>query len=633
MFVLQLAAESSPIPEARPRQHPSAAKTKRLICRRANSQLNQAQSEGSAMGKGQGVPLFAVGPHFYPPFHGPMPHLNTPMPMMPMAVGIGMAGSYPFHPPPANGAFNQSPVSEGKAKENHSKRTDDEQAATASDSGKGDSKVKISPPELFDHTKPFLYNGQFVYPMPTAFPQPMGPHYLPPGFLGHPGYPVPQYPGPMMGPPPMPMNHMLAPMSFHPPPTALPASGGSANPSIPGRPTTLQPPAAPPISSIRPSEISKKQIESLRTSLKYHEDQLQYNRHQIDEKEMENIIKMLEKEIERFEKLNADQLANEEKNYPKRDKPRESNIPAGLRSSVASRQSNSDEGKIDATSQDFSKGGSQRRRDGFRSRPGINTNISNEASYHFDQNQSRSPSGFNDPVKKSSLPSGAALAPPFEPRRPSGFDPDVVDGIDSGGRSLFSKDVQSEVERKLLAAGASAWGSWGTAPAPLVLNDTTNDDTTIAQSPSYDAENMGRPYLVGILPAGINPQKAKDADYVYERELTEDETRARFLHWGKAPRYARQGLPKYDGKNFYPPSPLKEVPQKESPFSYTSRRVLSGNTLADYSFDTSGGDCGDPFRPVTPENSMAVSKRLATNENAPLVRRPESSMKHFLTIS
>src|SRR5690349_7452768 len=51
-----------------------------------------------------------------------------------------------------------------------------------------------------------------------------------------------------------------------------------------GTDPSMAPHANPTITSIRPSEITKKQIEGLRSSLRYYEDQLQYNRHQIDEK-------------------------------------------------------------------------------------------------------------------------------------------------------------------------------------------------------------------------------------------------------------------------------------------------------------------------------------------------------------
>ena len=52
---------------------------------------------------------------------------------------------------------------------------------------------------------------------------------------------------------------------------------------------------------------------------------------------------------------------------------------------------------------------------------------------------------------------------------------------------------------------------------------------------------------------------------MYPRRLTQDEVRSRFLHWGGAPRSARRGLPKYDGRNFYASSPAEDTAIPDSP--------------------------------------------------------------------
>jgi hypothetical protein len=63
--------------------------------------------------------------------------------------------------------------------------------------------------------------------------------------------------------------------------------------------------------------------------------------------------------------------------------------------------------------------------------------------------------------------------------------------------------------------------------------------------------NLGRPYLVGKLKPGVLPQDARRDDYTYDRELTAEEERARYIYWEKTPHYFEDGLPKYDGKDFY----------------------------------------------------------------------------------
>ncbi len=567
----------------------------------------QGQAEGALATKGPRMPSFAMPPHYYPPFAAQYPHLGATMPMMPVSMGIG---GFPFPQAPFHCAANAPSVSDGPSKE--AKKAGESKTTRPLEPGKADNKVKISPPEQFDHTKPFTYNGQLLYPVPAAFPPHMGAHYMPPpGFVGPPGYPVPGYPNPMIAPH-MGMSSMMAQMGFaSQAPSAIPVPAGNRNPSHNGQPSSLKPPSAPPISSIRPSDISSKQINYLRHSLKYHEDQLQYNRHQIDEKEMERTIKMLQEQIERFEHMNQAQIRFENENYPRREKPREGTESAFSKSSQSE--------NTDPARPGCSNVGSQRKKDGTRVRPGINTSQNSQATYSFVPMEPRAK--LIDPVKKSTLPSGAALAPPFEPRTSGGLDQGGME--DSIDESVFSKDTQESVERRLLAAAASSWTGW--SPSTLSNGthdgtydgtyDGTHDGTADQRLSSQSTGSMGRPYLVGTLPTGLTSQTAQDADYVYERELTEDELRARFLYWGRAPRFARSGLPKYDGKDFYPPSPIKVTTQ-----SGPSPRALAG-----------GSDVGRPvadaanlFRPTTPVNGRLPSKRLMSNENMPPVRSTAS---------
>ncbi|KAI6781759.1 uncharacterized protein J7T54_004925 [Emericellopsis cladophorae] len=62
-------------------------------------------------------------------------------------------------------------------------------------------------------------------------------------------------------------------------------------------------------------------------------------------------------------------------------------------------------------------------------------------------------------------------------------------------------------------------------------------------------------YLRGRVPEGVDPSSVRDTDYVYDRALTSDELRARHMYWGKAPAELQQGLPKFNGKDFFRTSP------------------------------------------------------------------------------
>lgn len=580
-----------------------------------------SQSESGANGgQGPGVPMFAMPPHFYAPFGPALPHLNAGMPMMPMPMGLGMPGAFPYAHPALNGAFsNAVPNGEKGAKENIGQKVSDEENSGAAEetatanADKGDNVTKGSSTEQHEQPKPFMFNGQLMYPMAPGYPGQMAPPFMAPGFLGPHGYPMPPYGMPMMGTPPFNMNHMAGPMGgfghAQPQPpapvqatTSVRATSASkvnlpAVAPLPTPATNRQPPSNPPISSIRPSEISRKQIETLRSSLKYHEDQLQYNKHQIDEKECEKTIRMLSQEIQRFEGLHQTQLLHEEQNYPKRESSQEGVAQTVPQTVALAQTPKMDENRIDTESQGGSRHGSHREKRGLRFRPGLiptsqglNTSQSHEAALKLDKLDLSVQVG--EPVRKSSLPSGAALAPPFQPRGKSAFGttPTLADGLHG------IEAATSGVDKHFMPTGMDNWGGW--------LTSSTNGFLDGPGSTEAETPITSRPYLVGVLPDHVNPKTARDADYVYGRELTDEELRARFLYWGRAPMSARQGLPKYDGKHFYPPSPMKQVNGQDQLGSCVSGTVPAFASV-------------DPFRPMTPVNGAQAAKMLASKENTP----------------
>ena len=543
--------------------------------------------------------------YFYPGFPGMPPvHPMTGMPMPMMPSGF----PYPIAMPPA-------PISSGPTDKENQSKTDDIKAVPDSDSGR--SGIKLSPPEQFDRTKPFMYNGQqWMFPM---FPA----HY--PGFLRMPppGY-AGAMPGPhMMMPPHMAMAPMMGPMG---PMVPQPPSTVASNPVAPAssRQTTPQPPSKPPISSIRPSQITRKQIDGLRANLKYHEDQLQYNKHQIDESDMESKIQMLHADIERFEKVFRAQVEYEGKHYPKSDKARDEDSSSSGRSSAPSSktQSQSEESKDSKATTVSNASHPQpklRKKERSRDTVGLNSNKSSDASYTFDEAASVRDRAFSamNPAKKTSLPSGAALAPVFQPRSVSTFSCPVPNGH---GRDVAWQSAKAEdeitqeqleaAEKKLLAAGAKAWN------LPQEVNGTSNQCSRGVVP--RDQENLGVPYLVGTLPRGVNPYASQRIEYEYSRKLTAEEVQARHLYWGKAPRSVSHGLPKYDGKNFYPPSPVKHITPSESP-SIRRGRIPTGVPEIDYGFSAPNGKDADPFRAATPNEAYLKAEVTDASTKAPSV--------------
>jgi hypothetical protein len=571
-----------------------------------NSQPPQLSTEGVLPARVASMPIFA--PHCYPgagTLPGPFPPFGGPMPMMPMATGLGMPG-FPVQQTMPNGvAASENGGKIKKLGENHGGQVLDD-------------KVKISPPEHFDHSKPFFYNGQMMLPVP-AFPPQMAAFMPPPGMVA--GFAMP-FPGAMI-PPPMAMNPMLAQMGMS---SAQQSSSMSfANISgtkhdIAGPPPNLQAPSAPPVSSIRPSEISKKQLETLRNALKYHEDQLQYNRHQIDEKDMERTIKMLTLQIERFEALRQGQLDYEKKHYPRRDDSKNTADSSSSTRGATPTLSTHAEEHGHAVDQVSTGGagpapGLARKQDGYYAKPGINTSQNNQAAYNFDHSEHSG--NNNEPIKKSAFPSGAVHARAFVPRGSSALSTCATDIHDQVEDSIIGEGVQDAAERRLLSAGNHIWnnnwpGNWGVQSTEAAPNDAFEHRKQ--RTASDEVKQFGRPYLVGTLPKGMNPATAKDADYVYERPLTEEEIRSRFLYWGKAPLFTRRGLPKYDGRNFYPASPKESHSRPMS-----SQKPDSGAPDVDFAFDPPTANKADPFRPATPMTGAEPVGPSLANENTPLV--------------
>lgn len=88
----------------------------------------------------------------------------------------------------------------------------------------------------------------------------------------------------------------------------------------------------------------------------------------------------------------------------------------------------------------------------------------------------------------------------------------------------------------------------------------------------FGDDDPALPYLMGFPPPGVTFAKAQPLELLYTRELTAEEKKARELYFGKAPKEASRGLPKYDGRDFYLPSPTKKerVEPAEAPLSNNS---------------------------------------------------------------
>ncbi|KAL7810968.1 hypothetical protein V8C44DRAFT_365222 [Trichoderma aethiopicum] len=457
------------------------------------------------------IPGFAPG--MIPAMHG-MPGMHA-MPPMPAMAGVPAgAGPYPFmwpmgfnmgapmgiaHGPPMMGHV---PGLVAMQPPNQTPTTNDKQSEAAA--SENATPARASPAESGDAARPVIHNGQWMVPHGPLPHFAMGPH---PGFLGPPMM-SPMAAGHRLVP-----NHVMAPLAQSngqtpqmpqhqamamPPPMAFPMVPGLA--PVPGQHH----------SSIRASQITKKQLSVLRASLRWAEDQLQYNKHQIDERTMELHAQSLRNSIEHFEKVEAEQVANEQRSLPKdhaKEGTSESMSADEERSKSPPPSSAKPENSVESASS-LPEEPFNARAEKQKSIPQHSTltaSHENKAVQLTSTIQTLSISDTTGATKRSStLPVTAALAPPFQPRAVGGHA--ARDGLAFSVASLHEQNASS------------------------------------------------KPYLVGHLPAGLSVEKARSIDYSYPRELTEEERRARHLYWGNTPHDLLKGLPKFDGKDFYPPS-------------------------------------------------------------------------------
>lgn len=445
---------------------------------------------------------FAAFPSMYP---GYAPAMGSPYPMFPWHMYNAFC-----LPTAMNPALNPKSL-DREASRNQQDGVDDRQdRSTTPDKAHNQN----------DQTRPVYFNGQWpMQPNPSLFPY---------GMPAMPGFPHPSMvaPIPTSSAPPISTSSASAPakMDKTAETTKVASSATPATNSL----------ANPPISSIRPSEITKKQIDVLRGSLKYLEDQLLYNKHQIDEKWMEYQAQMVRQQVQQFEKNLENQKSFEESHYPKQKEDVSSSSDRSASQHAASPN-------CTVVGHDLAHDRFRRDKDTDYTRFNHGINSTKSVSLFAPKTLSAGYLASSDPSKKSSkLPVNAALAPPFQP----------------------------QIE-----------------PA------------------SFNVVSAAMPYLVGILPAGLNPSKASESGYQYARDLTDDELRARHMYWGKAPQHLQKGLPKFDGKDFYPPSPVRD------------RTSESASSLPDIQTESVGtrstaGSIYDPFRSLgrprhrTPRNAL-----------------------------
>lgn len=435
--------------------------------------------------------------------------------------------------------------------------------------------IKISPPSQFDQSKPFIFNGQVVYPVPQGFQPPLGaiPMCLPmlgnPGFLPQPHLANPTGLVPVQFPTPLaPVGNPIMFSGNQQMPMMLP-NFGSAEGTAPMGPFHPMQHAIAPFAV----EFTKAQIQFLHTQVKFCDHQLANNKHQIDETMVQSQRAMLLSQIHNLETMLDVQLSQA---GAYGTGVSGGDLPSGL-VPVAPPGSHG-AGQVQNTSNIGSaenKPNSQKFRT-FSTEP--NGNIKSSVRCKT--------------VSKSRLSISAA---PFQPRSQalvlvSQVQPanKVQIAAPSPPESPANTDSMAEIEARLLSKSESDWNNSGSlipnsGPVPFqkarTMHESSSSEFSIENAQSLQRSSTFHsqtveapgsalvlhhftntvPYLIGTLPHGAQASSNQANDFVYSRPLTDDELRARYLYFGSAPRSVQSGLPKFDGKDFYPPSPVKRI--------------------------------------------------------------------------
>ncbi|KAI1366134.1 hypothetical protein F5Y08DRAFT_352192 [Xylaria arbuscula] len=533
---------------------------------------------------------------FYHPLHGPMQHgFAYPYGFAPLAAPIPHASYVPI-----SEREQRAEAPSTMNKQNGSGGENDNRPRQAP--------FKLSSPDQFDQNRPFYINGQLVFPAggiaPGQVPQLVPSQFLAPGILPAHGLPA----------------QRVAAMS-NPSSSAPMTSGANANPpqlstsSVDRDPASQQsattagplPGTMPPLSSIRPSEITRKQLEGLRHQLKFYIGQLQFNRHQIDEPWVFAQAQKVRDNIKQFEQNLQMQVQFELEHYPNME-PTPRHIsemvipcntpsrPSSIRHTQASgsshhgsvRSSGATPGPKHYQPQQFGISGRGYPKPN-RSAVGINSNKTDNSTAHIDALEAAV-------IQKLSAPDATpeqkamleAITRPLNPHHDLKPLANKQDSTENSSSQSSSVQPGTFMEKKAPQGQAQLHEAYSQNSRMQATGSYhTNGNGSYLASASGD--RVKAPYLIGNYPPGADPWTYMGHEFVYGRELTEAEKQARNIYWGKLPSKGT-GLPKFDGKDFYPASP-----QKTGGRPVQTQNLPSGRTEIDPSFELRRPE-GDPFR-------------------------------------
>ncbi|KAI1438612.1 hypothetical protein GGR50DRAFT_703809 [Xylaria sp. CBS 124048] len=487
--------------------------------------------------------------------------------------------------------------------------------------------IRLSPPEQFDHNRPYYIDGQLVVPYAGMVHGQVAPmmanQYVPPVTMAGQGYQGQRMAGmnqanhmPMVtNYMPMATNHLpmvannmpiadshprMAANNLSMIPSQMPMIGSNGH--VSSNMVRPHPEATPgvstetthPKSSILLSEVTKKQIEGLKEALKFYESQLQYNRHQIDENQALSTIQKLQTNIDHFERIRFDQLRKESMHYSDAEPIANQNVgvmmsantpsgPSSVRHAQASSSSRQSSVRSMAPARDSKQFQPQQAGPGTLGGHGPSRNALGLNSNRIDDSKNYMDSLEIAVIKKLAGPDAT---------------PDQKVMLES-----ILKPFNREYD-----------------PKPSVDPNATHESCQRALKQAV-RDGLTSPYLVGAYPPGVDTSHYDGHDFTYKRALNGAEEQARRMYWGRAANTGR-GLPRFDGKDFYPPSPQKAT-ERVGEISNPPQ----GRPDIDRGFD-SRRSAADPFRSSRDGDSIrSYGSGRKFSKAIPIVAPPEIEKK------
>ncbi|KAI1173190.1 hypothetical protein F4777DRAFT_600832 [Nemania sp. FL0916] len=388
--------------------------------------------------------------------------------------------------------------------------------------------------------------------------------------------------------------------------------------------------AAPlPLSSIRPSEITRKQLEQLKQALKYWCGQLKFNKHQIDEPWVFAKAQETKNSITQFEHTLEMQLQFEAKHYPNMEPTPRHIAEMRLANNTPSRPSSMRHTQTSGSSHHDSIRsagppagpryfqpqqaivGRQLYRKPNRTAVGVNATKGDNSTAQFSEVEAAI-------IQKLSAPN----ATPEQKAMLEAITKPYNSNHDPGRKSSSSKDSlaqpelldeENQAQGLLQPSGMYAQYRQGETVQP---SGTYLADANTSYMASVNKDPV--PYLVGSYPQGTDPWSYQECEFVYGRELTQAEKQARHNYWGKLPSKGT-GLPKFDGKDFYPASPQKVAENKG-----LGQNLVSGRG---FNYELRRSDV-DPFRSSRDANSIrSYESGRKLSKAIPIVAPPDLDKK------